>query len=399
MEVCYMRDVVIVDAVRTPVGSFGGALTGVSAVELGTLVVKELLNRTGLDASLVNELIFGCVLQAGLGQNVARQVLIKAGIPKDVPAMTINKVCASGLRSVSLAASIIKAGDSETIIAGGTENMSAAPYALKKARWGARMNDDALVDLMITDGLWDAFNNYHMGVTAENVAEEFGITRSQQDEMGVLSQNRAEAAIKAGRFKDEIVPVSIPQRKGDPKIFDTDEHPRFGSTPETVGKLKPAFKKDGSVTAGNASGINDGAAAILVMAREKAESLGMKPMVKVLGYASAGVDPKIMGVGPIPAVRKALENSGLQLSDIDLIEANEAFAAQCLAVGKDLNFDMEKVNVNGGAIALGHPIGASGARILTTLLHEMKKRENVKKGLATLCVGGGMGAAIIVEKV
>jgi acetyl-CoA C-acetyltransferase len=399
MEVCYMRDVVIVDAVRTPVGSFGGALTGVSAVELGTLVVKELLNRTGLDASLVNELIFGCVLQAGLGQNVARQVLIKAGIPKDVPAMTINKVCASGLRSVSLAASIIKAGDSDTIIAGGTENMSAAPYALKKARWGARMNDDALVDLMITDGLWDAFNNYHMGVTAENVAEEFGITRSQQDEMGVLSQNRAEAAIKAGRFKDEIVPVSIPQRKGDPKIFDTDEHPRFGSTPETVGKLKPAFKKDGSVTAGNASGINDGAAAILVMAREKAESLGMKPMVKVLGYASAGVDPKIMGVGPIPAVRKALENSGLQLSDIDLIEANEAFAAQCLAVGKDLNFDMEKVNVNGGAIALGHPIGASGARILTTLLHEMKKRENVKKGLATLCVGGGMGAAIIVEKV
>ncbi len=394
-----MRDVVIVDAVRTPVGSFGGALTGVSAVELGTLVVKELLNRTGLDASLVNELIFGCVLQAGLGQNVARQVLIKAGIPKDVPAMTINKVCASGLRSVSLAASIIKAGDSDTIIAGGTENMSAAPYALKKARWGARMNDDALVDLMITDGLWDAFNNYHMGVTAENVAEEFGITRSQQDEMGVLSQNRAEAAIKAGRFKDEIVPVSIPQRKGDPKIFDTDEHPRFGSTPETVGKLKPAFKKDGSVTAGNASGINDGAAAILVMAREKAESLGMKPMVKVLGYASAGVDPKIMGVGPIPAVRKALENSGLQLSDIDLIEANEAFAAQCLAVGKDLNFDMEKVNVNGGAIALGHPIGASGARILTTLLHEMKKRENVKKGLATLCVGGGMGAAIIVEKV
>jgi acetyl-CoA C-acetyltransferase len=399
MEVCYMRDVVIVDAVRTPVGSFGGALTGVSAVELGTLVVKELLNRTGLDASLVNELIFGCVLQAGLGQNVARQVLIKAGIPKDVPAMTINKVCASGLRSVSLAASIIKAGDSDTIIAGGTENMSAAPYALKKARWGARMNDDALVDLMITDGLWDAFNNYHMGVTAENVAEEFGITRSQQDEMGVLSQNRAEAAIKAGRFKDEIIPVSIPQRKGDPKIFDTDEHPRFGSTPETVGKLKPAFKKDGSVTAGNASGINDGAAAILVMAREKAESLGMKPMVKVLGYASAGVDPKIMGVGPIPAVRKALENSGLQLSDIDLIEANEAFAAQCLAVGKDLNFDMEKVNVNGGAIALGHPIGASGARILTTLLHEMKKRENVKKGLATLCVGGGMGAAIIVEKV
>jgi acetyl-CoA C-acetyltransferase len=313
--------------------------------------------------------------------------------------MTINKVCASGLRSVSLAASIIKAGDSDTIIAGGTENMSAAPYALKKARWGARMNDDALVDLMITDGLWDAFNNYHMGVTAENVAEEFGITRSQQDEMGVLSQNRAEAAIKAGRFKDEIVPVSIPQRKGDPKIFDTDEHPRFGSTPETVGKLKPAFKKDGSVTAGNASGINDGAAAILVMAREKAESLGMKPMVKVLGYASAGVDPKIMGVGPIPAVRKALENTGLQLSDIDLIEANEAFAAQCLAVGKDLNFDMEKVNVNGGAIALGHPIGASGARILTTLLHEMKKRENVKKGLATLCVGGGMGAAIIVEKV
>jgi acetyl-CoA C-acetyltransferase len=395
----FMKEAVIVDAVRTPVGSFGGSLTGIPAVELGAIVVKELVKRTAIDPSQVDELIFGCVLQGGLGQNVARQVLIKSGLPKETPAMTLNKVCASGLRTVSLAASIVKAGDADIIIAGGTENMSAAPYALSKVRWGARMNNDALTDLMIHDGLWDVFNNYHMGMTAENVAEEYKLTREAQDDFGVVSQQRAEKAIKEGRFKDEIVPVLIPQRKGDPKVFDTDEHPRFGTTKDTVAKLKPAFKKDGTVTAGNASGINDGAAAILVMSADKAQELGLKPMAKIVSYAAAGVDPKIMGIGPIPATRKALEKAGLTLSDIDLIEANEAFAAQACAVAKDLGFDMKKVNVNGGAIALGHPIGASGARILTTLLHEMKKRDNVKKGLATLCVGGGMGAAIIVEKV
>jgi acetyl-CoA C-acetyltransferase len=394
-----MKEVVIIDAVRTPVGSFGGSLTGVPAVELGTIVVKELIKRTGIDPSQVEELIFGCVLQGGQGQNVARQVLIRSGIPQDVPALTINKVCASGLRSVSLAAQVIKAGDADVVIAGGTENMSAAPYALAKARWGARMNDDAMIDLMIHDGLWEIFNNYHMGVTAENVAEQFGVTREQQDQFGLLSQQRAEKAIKEGRFKDEIVPVVIPQRKGDPKVFDTDEHPRLGSTIDSLNKLRPAFKKDGTVTAGNASGINDGAAAILVMSADKAKELGLKPMVKVVSYASAGVDPKIMGIGPVPATRKALQKAGLTLADIDLIEANEAFAAQTLAVAADLGFDSEKVNVNGGAVAIGHPIGASGARIFTTLVHEMKKRENVKRGLATLCVGGGMGAALIVEKV
>ncbi len=394
-----MKEVVIIDAVRTPVASFGGALTGVPAVELGSIVVKELIKRTGVNPAEIDELIFGCVLQAGQGQNVARQVLIKAGIPDDVPAMTINKVCASGLRSVSLAAQVIKAGDADAVIAGGTENMSAAPYAMAKARWGARMNDDALVDLMIHDGLWEIFNNYHMGVTAENVADQWGISRDEQDEMGFISQQRAEAAIKAGRFKDEIVPVLIPQRKGDPKVFDTDEHPRMGTTKEALVKLRSAFKKDGTVTAGNASGINDGAAAILVMSADKAKEKGLTPMARIVSYASAGVDPKIMGVGPIPATRKALAKAGLTLDDIDLIEANEAFAAQCLAVKKDLGLDMAKTNLNGGAIALGHPIGASGARILTTLLHEMKKRDNVKRGLATLCVGGGMGAALIVEKI
>jgi len=394
-----MKEVVIIDAVRTPVGSFGGSLTGIPAVELGTIVVKELIKRTGIDPSQVDELIFGCVLQAGQGQNVARQVLIRSGIPQAVPAMTINKVCASGLRSVSLAAQTIKAGDADIVIAGGTENMSAAPYAINKARWGARMNDDKLVDIMIHDGLWEIFNNYHMGVTAENVAEQYKLSREDQDALGLMSQQRAEKAIKEGRFKDEIVPVLIPQRKGDPKVFDTDEHPRLGTTQEGLTKLKPAFKKDGTVTAGNASGINDGAAAILVMSADKAKELGLKPMVKIVSYASAGVDPKVMGLGPIPATKKALEKAGLTLADIDLIEANEAFAAQTCAVGKDLGFDMDKVNVNGGAIALGHPIGASGARIFTTLLHEMKKRDNVKKGLATLCVGGGMGAAILVEKV
>lgn len=394
-----MNEAVIVDAVRTPVGSFGGVLASVPVVELGTIAVKELLKRTGLDPTMVDELIFGCVLQAGQGQNVARQVLIRSGIPQEVPAMTINKVCASGLRSVTLAAQIVRLGDADIIVAGGAENMSTAPYATGNVRWGARMNNSVLLDLMIHDGLWEIFNNYHMGITAENVAEQYSISRNEQDDLGVVSQQRAETAIKSGRFKDEIVPVIIPQRKGDPKICDTDEHPRMGTTKEALSKLRPAFRKDGTVTAGNASGINDGAAAILVMSQERALSLGMKPMVKVVSYASAGVDPKVMGLGPIPATRKALAKAGLTIKDIDLIEANEAFASQTLQVAKDLDLDPEKVNVNGGAIALGHPIGASGARILTTLLHEMKKREDVKLGLATLCVGGGMGVALVVEKI
>ncbi len=393
-----MKEVVIVDAIRTPVGSFGGAIKGVPAVELGTIVVKEIIKRNNLDPAIVDELIFGCVLQAGQGQNVARQIVVKSGLPIEVPAMTINKVCASGLRAVSLASQVIKAGDAEVIMAGGTENMSAAPYALGAARWGARMNNSPLVDLMIHDGLWEIFNNYHMGMTAENVAEQFNITREQQDDLGLRSQNLAEQAIKEGRFKDEIVPVVIPQKKGDPKIFDTDEHPRLGTTKEGLSKLKPAFKKDGSVTAGNASGINDGAAAILVMSKDRAEKEGFKPIARVVSYASAGVDPRIMGTGPIPSTRKALAKAGLKIEDIDIIEANEAFAAQALAVAKELNFDMSKVNLNGGAIALGHPIGASGARILTTLLYQLKKRPDAKLGLATLCVGGGMGHAMIVEK-
>ncbi len=394
-----MKEVVIVDAIRTPVGSFGGSLKSIPAVELGTIVVKEIIKRNNLDPAKVDELIFGCVLQAGQGQNVARQIVIKSGIPMEVPAMTINKVCASGLRAVSLAAQTIKAGDAEVVIAGGTENMSAAPYALGAARWGARMNNSPMIDLMIHDGLWEIFNNYHMGMTAENVAEKYGLSREQQDGLGLRSQNLAEKAIKEGRFKDEIVPVVIPQKKGDPKIFYTDEHPRFGTTKDALGKLKPAFKKDGTVTAGNASGINDGAAAILVMSRDRADKEGYKPIAKVVSYASAGVDPKIMGTGPIPSTRKALKKAGLKIEDIDVIEANEAFAAQALAVAKDLNLDMNKVNLNGGAIALGHPIGASGARIFTTLLYELKKRPNAKLGLATLCIGGGMGHAVIVEKI
>lgn len=392
-----MREAYIVSAVRTPVGSFGGALTTVPAVDLGALVIKELLHRTGVDPAQVDEVIYGCVLQAGQGQNVARQALIKAGIPEKVPAMTINKVCASGLRSVSLAAQVIKAGDADIIIAGGMENMSAAPYALPKVRWGVRMNDGAAVDLMVHDGLWDAFNNYHMGITAENVAEQNNIIREAQDAFALQSQQRAEAAIKAGKFKEEIVPVVIPQRKGDPKVVDTDEHPRFGTTKEALSKLKPAFKKDGSVTAGNASGINDGAVAILVMSGEKVKELGLTPMAKIVSYASGGVDPSVMGLGPIPATKKALEKAGLGIEDIDLIEANEAFAAQALAVANEFNMNPDILNVNGGAIALGHPIGASGGRILTTLLYEMKRR-NAKRGLATLCIGGGMGAALIVER-
>jgi len=393
-----MNEVVIVDAARTAVGSFGGVLSTIPSVELGAIVVRELLKRNNLNPALIDEVIFGCVLQAGQGQNVARQVSLRSGIPHEVPCMTINKVCASGLRAVTLASQIVQLGDADIIIAGGAENMSAAPYAVPNVRRGARMNDGVLLDLMIHDGLWEIFNNYHMGITAENIAEKYNVTRDEQDDLGALSQQRAEQAIKAGRFKDEIVPVTVPQRKGDPKIVDTDEHPRMGTTKEALSKLRPAFKKDGTVTAGNASGINDGAAATLVMSVRKAKELKLNPMAKVISYASAGVDPKFMGLGPIPATRKALKKANLTIQDIDLIEANEAFAAQTIQVSRELGLDMSKVNLNGGAIALGHPIGASGARILTTLLYEMKKRDDVKLGLATLCVGGGMGAALIVEK-
>ena len=392
-----MREVVIVSAVRTPIGSFGGALKDVSAADLGALVIKEAVNRAGIKGEQVEEVLLGNVIQAGLGQNVARQATVKAGLPVEVPAMTINKVCGSGLRTVALAAQIIKAGDADIIVAGGTENMSQAPYVLKTARWGQRMGDGKMVDSMINDALTDAFNNYHMGITAENIAKEWNLTREEQDQFAVNSQLKAEAAIKAGKFKDEIVPVIIPQRKGEPKVFDTDEYPRFGATVEGLGKLKPAFIKDGTVTAGNASGINDGAAAFVVMSAEKAEELGLTPLAKIVSYGQKGLDPSIMGYGPFHATKKALEVANLKVEDLDLIESNEAFAAQSLAVAKDLNFDMNKVNVNGGAIALGHPVGASGGRILVTLLHEMQKRD-AKKGLATLCIGGGMGTALVVER-
>jgi acetyl-CoA C-acetyltransferase len=394
-----MREVVIVSAVRTAVGTFGGALKDVPAADLGALVIKEAVNRAGIKPELVEEVVMGNVIQAGLGQNIARQSTIKAGLPEQVPAMTINKVCGSGLRSVALAAQMIKAGDADVVVAGGMENMSRAPYVLDGARWGQRMGNGKMVDSMINDALWDAFNNYHMGVTAENIAKQWNLTREEQDAFALASQLKAEKAIKEGRFKDEIVPVVIPQRKGEPKVFDTDEFPRFGTTPEALAKLRPAFlKENGTVTAGNASGINDGAAAFVVMSAEKAAQLGVKPMAKILSYGSKGLDPAIMGYGPFHATKKALEGTGLTVDDLDLIEANEAFAAQSLAVAKDLNFDMNKVNVNGGAIAIGHPVGASGARILTTLLYEMEKRD-AKRGLATLCIGGGMGTALIVERV
>ena len=392
-----MREVVIVSAARTPIGSFGGSLKGVPTRKLGAIAIKGAVERAGIKPEMVDEVIMGAVLQGGLGQNVARQMTLDAGLPIEVPAMTINKVCGSGLRAVELAAQIIKAGDADIIVAGGAENMSATAYAMPAARWGARMNNTQMVDMMVNDGLWDAFNGYHMGITAENVAEQWGITREQLDEFSVISQNRAEAAIKAGKFKDEIVPVEIPQRKGDPIIFDTDEFPKFGTTIEKVAKLKGAFKKDGIVTAANASGINDAGAAVVVMSKEKADELGIKPLCTIKSYASAGVDPSIMGVGPIPASKKALDKAGLKIEDIDLVEANEAFAAQSLAVRKDLNLDPEKTNVNGGAIAIGHPIGASGCRILITLIHEMIKQDS-KYGLATLCIGGGMGTALIVER-
>ncbi len=392
-----MREVVIVSAVRTPIGAYGGSLKDISAVQLGTIVAKEALKRANVEATIVDEVIFGNVLQAGLGQNVARQVAVNAGIPVEVPSFTVNKVCGSGLKSVALAAQAIMAGEADVILAGGTENMSQAPYLLKSARWGQRMGDGVIEDYMVKDGLWDVFNDTHMGVTAENIAEKYSFTREEQDNVALMSQNRAEEAIKNGKFKDEIVAVEVPQRRKDPLVVDTDEFPRFGSTMEALGKLRPAFKSDGTVTAGNASGINDGAAAFIIMSKEKAEELGLSPLATIASYASAGVDPSVMGTGPIPATKKALAKIDMTVDDLDLVEANEAFAAQALSVIKELNLDVEKTNVNGGAIALGHPIGASGARTLVTLLYEMKKRD-AKNGLTTLCIGGGQGIAMIVKR-
>jgi acetyl-CoA C-acetyltransferase len=391
-----MRDVVIVSAVRTAIGSFMGALSNTPAVDLGALVIKEAVNRAGINGEQVDEVIMGNVLQAGLGQGPARQASLKAGLPIEVSSMAINKLCGSGLKAVHLATQAIQTGAAEIVVAGGMENMSLAPYLLPKARTGYRMGDGKIIDSMIEDGLQCAINSYHMGITAENIAEQYGLTREQQDEFSAWSQQKTEKAINEGVFKEEIVPVVIPQRKGDPIIFDTDEFPRAGITADKLGKLKPAFKKDGTVTAGNASGINDGAAALVLMSREKALELGLKPMAVIRGNGTAGVDPSIMGIGPVPATKKALNKAGLTINEIDLVEANEAFAAQSLAVGRELQIPNEKLNVNGGAVALGHPIGASGARILVTLLHEMKRRD-AQYGLATLCIGGGQGIATIVE--
>ena len=390
------KKVVLAGGCRTAIGKMGGALSTTPAADLGAIVIREALNRAGVPADQVDQVYMGCVIQAGLGQNVARQASIKAGIPVEAPAMTINIVCGSGLNCVNMAAAMIQAGEADIVVAGGMENMSMAPYALKNARYGYRMGNAPMIDTMVNDALWDVFNDYHMGITAENVAEQWGLTREQLDEFAASSQQKACAAIESGRFKDEIVPVEVKQKKST-VIVDTDEGPRPGTTAESISKLRPAFKKDGIVTAGNASGINDGAAAIVVMSEEKAKELGVKPMATWVSGALGGVDPSIMGVGPVPATRKALAKAGLTIADMDLIEANEAFAAQSLAVAHDLEFDMSKVNVNGGAIALGHPVGASGCRILVTLLHEMEKRD-AKKGLATLCIGGGMGCATIVER-
>ena len=391
-----MTDVYIVSACRTPVGSFGGALKDTGAVTLGTIAVKEALARAGVAPDTVDEVILGCVLTAGLGQNVARQITIAAGMPVTVPAMTINMVCGSGMKSVIEAARAIKAGDSQIIVAGGAESMSGAAFASMSTRWGARMGDTELVDTMLKDGLHDAFHGYHMGITAENIAEKWGITREMQDEVALRSQTRAAAAIASGRFKDEIVPVPVKVKKAD-VVFDTDEFPR-ASTAEGLARLRPAFKEGGTVTAGNASGVNDGAAALVVASGEAVEKYGLKPLFKLIGYGEAGVDPAIMGIGPVHASRKALAMAGLEIADMDLYEGNEAFASQALAVRAGLGMDIDKLNVNGGAIALGHPIGASGARIIVTLLYEMLKREDAHRGLATLCVGGGMGVASIYEK-
>lgn len=393
-----MKTVYIVDAQRTAIGKFGGSLASQSAADLGTVVVKELLKRNQLEGEAIDEVLMGCVLQSGQGQNVARQVAVKAGIPVEKTAMTVNMVCGSGLRTVSLAAQSIMCGDASIVIAGGTESMSNAPYLLPNARNGYRMGNGTLVDSMIHDGLWEIFNDYHMGMTAENLADKFDISREEQDAFAAASQNKAEAAIKAGKFKDEIVAVSIPQRRKDPIIFDQDEFPRFGATAEGLAKLRPAFKKDGSVTAANASGINDGACAILIADEEAVKKYNLKPMAKIVSYGYKGVDPSIMGYGPVEAVKQALSKAEWTVEDLDLIEANEAFAAQAISVNKGLEWDTDKVNVNGGAIALGHPIGASGARVLTTLLFEMK-REKLKKGIATLCIGGGMGIAVCIETI
>ncbi|WP_350571554.1 acetyl-CoA C-acetyltransferase [Pseudomonas sp. H26/SER47-MNA-CIBAN-0231] len=392
-----MQDVVIVAATRTAIGSFQGSLANVSAVDLGAAVIRQLLEQTGLDGAQVDEVIMGQVLTAGAGQNPARQAAIKAGLPHAVPAMTLNKVCGSGLKALHLGAQAIRCGDAEVIIAGGQENMSLSNYIMPGARTGLRMGHAQIVDTMISDGLWDAFNDYHMGITAENLVEQYEISREQQDAFAAASQQKAAAAIEAGRFVDEITPILIPQRKGDPVAFKVDEQPRGDTTAESLAKLRPAFKKDGSVTAGNASSLNDGAAAVILMSAEKAKALGLPVLARIAAYANAGVDPAIMGIGPVSATRRCLDKAGWNIDQLDLIEANEAFAAQSLAVAKDLQWDLDKVNVNGGAIALGHPIGASGCRVLVTLLHEMLKRD-AKKGLATLCIGGGQGVALALER-
>ena len=390
------KKIVLAGACRTAIGTMGGALSTVPAAELGAVVIKEALNRAGVAPEAVDQVYMGCVIQAGQGQNVARQAMIKAGLPIEVPAVTINVVCGSGLQCVNMAAQMIAAGDADIVVAGGMENMSKAPYAMMQGRYGYRMNNAQLIDTMVNDALWDAFNNYHMGITAENICEQWGLTREELDHFAMVSQNKAEAAIKAGAFKDEIVPVEVKGKKGS-VIVDTDEGPRAGSTMETLGKLRPAFKKDGIVTAGNSSGINDGAACVVVMSEEKAKELGVTPMATWVAGALAGVEPSIMGIGPVAATQKAMDKAGMTIGDFDIIEANEAFAAQSVAVGKDLGFDLAKLNPNGGAIALGHPVGASGCRILVTLLHEMQKAD-AKTGLATLCIGGGMGCATIVKR-
>ena len=392
-----MEDIVIVSAVRTPVGKFGGSLAKIPATELGSIVVREAIARAGLQPDQVGEVIMGQVLAAGAGQNPARQAMMKAGVAKETPALTINAVCGSGLKAVMLAAQAVATGDSEIVVAGGQENMSASGHVLSGSRDGQRMGDWKMVDTMIVDGLWDVYNQYHMGVTAENVAKEHGVTREMQDALALGSQQKAAAAQDAGKFADEIVPVSLPQKKGDPVVFDQDEYLNRKTNAEVLGKLRPAFDKAGSVTAGNASGLNDGAAAVVVMSAKKAAELGLTPLARIVSYATSGLDPAIMGMGPVSATRKALERAGWQASDVDVYELNEAFAAQACAVNKELDIDASKVNVNGGAIALGHPIGASGCRVLVTLLHEMK-RSGAKKGLTALCIGGGMGVAMALER-
>ncbi len=393
-----MKDVVIVSAARTAIGNFGGVLSKLSAVDIGVVAAKEAIKRAGIKPEVIDEVIVGNILSAGLGQNVARQIGIHSGIPVNAPAMTINKLCGSGLKAVSLAAQMIMLGDADVVLAGGTESMSNAPYLLPKARFGLKMGNSQTVDSLIEDGLTDAFSHTHMGITAENIAERWNISREEQDKFAFASQNKTAKALKEGKFVDEIVPVEIPQRKGDPQIFDTDEFPKVGVTLEKLGKLRPAFKKEGTVTAASSSGINDGAAMLIVMSADKAKELGLKPMVKILSYASAALEPEIMGYGPVPATNKALKKINMNIDEIDIIEANEAFASQSIAVARDLKCDVNKVNVNGGAISLGHPVGASGARILTSLIYEMKKSD-ASKGLATLCIGGGQGIAIIVENI